>query len=99
MVAPDLIDAEALSVLRGLERSGQLTTKRAEQALSDLMSAPIRRVPTVQLLADAWALRSNLSAYDACYAALALSLDRALVTADHRLAGAASRLATSVLLV
>jgi predicted nucleic acid-binding protein len=35
-----------------------------------------------------WALRANLSAYDAGYVALAEALDCALVTADARLSGA-----------
>ena len=33
-----------------------------------------------------WALRHNLSAYDACYVALAEALDCPLLTADARMA-------------
>jgi hypothetical protein len=36
----------------------------------------------------AWELRTNLSAYDALYVALAEQLDAPLLTADARLAGA-----------
>ena len=43
---------------------------------------PCRRWPR------AWELRTNLSAYDALYVALAEQLDAPLVTADARLARA-----------
>ena len=36
-----------------------------------------------------WALRNNLTAYDAVYIALAEALDAPLLTRDRRLAGAA----------
>jgi predicted nucleic acid-binding protein len=98
MVAPDLIDPEVLSVLRRFELSGQLATERAQQALDDLLSAPIRRFPTALFLQGAWALPANLSAYDACYVALASGLGCSLVTADRRLARAADS-GTSVIVV
>ena len=40
------------------------------------------------LLGRVWALRHNVSAYDASYVALADALDCPLLTADARLAGA-----------
>jgi len=40
------------------------------------------------LAAVAWALRDNLSFYDALYVALAAALDAPLITADARLASA-----------
>ena len=48
----------------------------------------LMRYPMVGLLKRIWALRDNLSAYDASYVALAESLDCALVTADARLSNA-----------
>lgn len=41
----------------------------------------------VGLLARVWALRDNLSAYDATYVALAEAIGCELLTADSRLAG------------
>jgi predicted nucleic acid-binding protein len=45
-------------------------------------------MPTIGLLEDAWSLRANVSAYDACYVALARELKAELITADRRLASA-----------
>ena len=49
---------------------------------------PARRHQTRSLWPRAWELRTNLSAYDALYVALAEQLDAPLVTADARLARA-----------
>lgn len=86
MVSPDLVNAETMSVLRRLEAGGLLTPGRAAQAVADLERAPLRRVPTAPLLRPAWALRTTVSSYDACYLALAQQLACPLVTADLRLA-------------
>jgi predicted nucleic acid-binding protein len=43
----------------------------------------------VGLLGRVWELRENVTAYDACYIALAEALDVPLVTADARLGLAA----------
>jgi predicted nucleic acid-binding protein len=85
MVAPDLLNAEVLSVLRRLEQRAALTSARAALAVTDLMTAPIRRLSTLPLITDIWLLRANVSPYDACYVALARALGCALVTADARL--------------
>jgi predicted nucleic acid-binding protein len=86
MVAPDLITVEVLSTVRRLVRHGLIDTPRAEEALHDLVTAPIRQMPTLPLAEAVWRLRENLSAYDACYVALAAALDCPLVSADARLA-------------
>lgn len=86
MVSPDLVNVETMSVLRRLEAGGILSRTRAAQAFADLERAPLRRVPTAPLLRRAWALRSHVSSYDACYVALAQQLGCPLVTADLRLA-------------
>ena len=52
------------------------------------MSLEVQRFPAVWLSRRIWALRHNLSAYDACYVALAESLDCPLLTADARIAAA-----------
>jgi predicted nucleic acid-binding protein len=86
MVAPDLINVEVLSALRRLVRQSLLAPARADQAVMDLAVTPIRHFPAHPLVDVIWRLRHNLSAYDACYVALAGALDCSLVSADARLA-------------
>jgi predicted nucleic acid-binding protein len=88
MVAPDVVNPEVLSALRRLERTGTLTARRAVQAVDDLMDAPVRRFSTLPLLAEAWSLRANAAAADACYVVLARILRCPLVTADRKLSRA-----------
>ena len=82
LVAPELIDLEVLSTLRRAARAKRLDERRSAQALTDLATLPLRRVPHLSLLARVWELRDNLSAYDASYVALAEALDTVLLTAD-----------------
>ena len=56
--------------------------------MADLLDLPITVYPTAPLLPRVWELRGNVSAYDACYLALAEALDSLLLTADARLAAA-----------
>jgi predicted nucleic acid-binding protein len=89
MAAPELIDLEVASVLRGRLAGGHLDTRRAELALADLVDIPVQRAPHRSLLARCWELRGDLTVYDAVYVALAEALDSDLLTADVRLAKAA----------
>jgi predicted nucleic acid-binding protein len=85
LAAPEIVDLEVTSVWRRM-----LTDeRRATLALADLVDLPLRRTSHLPLLPRCWELRHNLTPYDAAYVALAEALDVALVTADHRLAGAA----------
>jgi predicted nucleic acid-binding protein len=88
LAAPDIVNPEVLSVLRRLERTGELRAARAGQAIDDLVDAPVRRFPTLPLLPVVWELRGSVSSYDACYVALARALGCPLVTGDLRLARA-----------
>jgi predicted nucleic acid-binding protein len=88
MVAPDVVNPDVLSILRRLERTGSLPAREAVQAVDDLMDAPVRRFSTLPLLAEAWMLRANVSAADACYVVLARILRCPLVTADRKLSRA-----------
>jgi predicted nucleic acid-binding protein len=88
LVAPDLVNPEVVQSLRGLERGGKVTSARACTAIGRLAESDIARVPTRMLLRDIWSLRANLSAYDACYVALARALDCPLVSTDKPLARA-----------
>ena len=57
---------------------------------ADLLPGQVdhRHQMTGALARAAWALRQNLSFYDALYVALAAALDAPLITADRRLSGA-----------
>lgn len=87
--APHLIDAEVGHVLRRAVLAGDLRASTAHAALEDLAGLPLRRVAHIGLLDRAWALRRNVSFYDALYVALAERLGLPLVTLDARLARAA----------
>ena len=86
LAAPDLLGVEVLSVVRRHLASGDLDARQASNAVDDLLALPITLYPTTPLLRRCWELRSNVTAYDACYVALAEALDVVLLTADARLA-------------
>jgi predicted nucleic acid-binding protein len=87
--APQLIDYEVISVLRGLARGGHLTESRALDALTDFHDLPVQRWPASDgLRRRAFQLRHNLSAYDAAYVALAEAMDCPLLTRDARISRA-----------
>jgi predicted nucleic acid-binding protein len=83
--APHLLDVEIVQALRRLVRTGDMPAARAEEALDDLAALAIRRHSHFDLLARAWELRSNLTAYDAMYVVVAEALDAVLVTSDSPL--------------
>ena len=85
LAAPDLIDLEVTSVLRGRLAGGHLDVRRSHLALMDLIDLPLQRVPGRILLERCWELRDNLTVYDAAYVAVAEALDVPLLTADTRL--------------
>lgn len=87
--APHLLDVEVAQVLRRLVLAKEIDAARAQAALDDFLAFPIRRYPHDVLLPRVWFLRSNFSAYDAVYVALADVLDAPLLTHDRRLATAA----------
>jgi predicted nucleic acid-binding protein len=88
LTAPDSVNPEVLQSIRRFQRSGNVDRDRAEEMLAGFLAMAIARTPTVSLMTDAWALRDNLSAYDACYVVLARRLGCPLITGDHRLARA-----------
>ena len=88
ITAPDLVDVETVSVLRKRWLGRTLTDQRFEVAVAHLRQLQFERVPTLRMMHRAFELRANVSAYDACYVALAELLDCELLTTDGRLAGA-----------
>ncbi len=86
--APHLIDVEVAQVIRRYTANGEIDEERGRAALADLAALPLQRFPHDFLLPRIWALRNNLTAYDAAYVALSEALDAVLLTRDKRLAAA-----------
>lgn len=86
--APHLVDVEVANGLRRAAAAGLIGADRAQDALLDLDDMPVVRYPHGALLSRAWELRTNLTAYDAVYVALAEVIEAPLVTCDGRLARA-----------
>jgi predicted nucleic acid-binding protein len=84
--APHVIDVEVAQVFRRYAAAGAMSDARARDALRLLVEFPVTRYPHDAMLPRIWALRHNLSAYDAAYVALAEGLRTPLVTRDRRLA-------------
>ena len=88
LIAPEMMDAEVVSVLRRAVLSNRLEEDRAVLALEDLYDWPVERISHRTLAALAWRFHRNVSAYDAFYIAAARAYDAPLLTADSRLARA-----------
>lgn len=83
--APASVDAE---IVHGLRRQWFLRLVDETEvvgALQMLETFPIVRHPVTHLVERMWALRENITAYDAGYVALAESLGVPLLTRDGRL--------------
>ncbi len=85
LVAPHLMPAEVTNVLRKLVTSGSLSAGTARMAHDGLGSLPVELFGYDAFAERVWALRKNVTAYDAWYVALAESLDAPLITLDLRL--------------
>lgn len=92
---PDLVYIEVANAFLGYLRAGVITTTQADERLAHIVAAPLESIPLrlVARQALALSLTRRLSAYDACYLALAIGYDAILVTADRRLAAATERAA------
>jgi len=91
--APHLLDLEVTQTLRRHEAMRPAEAARYREALDDLARVRLFRYPHNMLLPRVWALRNNLTAYDAAYVALAEMLGAVLMTRDRRLATAAGHYA------
>jgi predicted nucleic acid-binding protein len=84
--APHLIDVEVVHAVRRFAASGVIDESRGRAALIALEDFGLERYGHSDLLPRMWALRHNLTAYDAAYVALAEALDAPLLTCDAPLA-------------
>src|SRR5260370_1279294 len=82
LAAPCLLDLEVLQTIPKKVQAGSLTASAGAEAVSRLKRLPIARHPHAALVDRIWALRANLTAYDAAYVALAERLRLTLLTAD-----------------
>jgi predicted nucleic acid-binding protein len=87
---PDLFYIECANILWKHTRRSGYPADKAQKDLSNLGALALRRVPTAELMTDALAVavQEAITAYDACYVALARRLGVQLVTADEKLARA-----------
>ncbi len=92
--APHLLDVEVAQVLRRYAARGAIPASRGHRALELLARFPITRYPHQPMLSRIWALRANMTAYDAAYVALAEALGATLLTRDERLAAVPGARAT-----
>ncbi|MCA1673560.1 MAG: type II toxin-antitoxin system VapC family toxin [Actinobacteria bacterium] len=86
--APQLIDAEVASAVRGLLLDGKIELTRATQMLDDFAALRITRHPMRPHLGRVIELRNNLTAYDAFHVALSETLRIALLTQDPKISRA-----------
>ncbi len=88
LAAPELALAEACNILRRLERTRQISRLEAASAHADLPQLDLVLFPYMPFAERIWALRENLTCYDAWYVALAETLDCPLATLDRKLSRA-----------
>ena len=85
---PELALAEASNILRRLERAGEISRLEANSGHGDLLRLDLELFSFVPFAERVWALRNNLTSYDAWYVALAEALDCPLVTLDRKISRA-----------
>ncbi|MCG8469136.1 MAG: type II toxin-antitoxin system VapC family toxin [Gemmatimonadetes bacterium] len=83
---PHLADLEVAHAVRRHALNGSLDDDAGLDVLRDLTLLPLHRYAHDILLGRVWELRGGMSAYDACYVALAEVLDAPLLTRDAALA-------------
>jgi predicted nucleic acid-binding protein len=92
LLVPDLFYIECANILWKHTRRSGYPTEKARKALTDLGKLALKRYPTADLAAQALdiAVDKSVTAYGACYIALALQLSVPFVTADEKLSRALS---------
>jgi predicted nucleic acid-binding protein len=85
--APDLLFAETAHVLWKKARRGEISARSAKDLVDAICASDVESIPSRVLAADAqaMALVTGQTVYDALYLALAVRLDTRLITADERL--------------
>ncbi len=88
LAVPDLFYIECTNVLWKHVRRLGYSAATAQKDLIDLRKLSLQSISTASLMADALkiALARSITAYDACYVALAQQLGIPCITADEKLA-------------
>ena len=87
LAAPEILVPEVVRYYARMARA-EASRAVADSAISDLDAAEIQYVPIWPYVQRIWELRQSVSAYDACYVAVAEALHCPVLTTDTRLAGA-----------
>jgi predicted nucleic acid-binding protein len=84
---PDLFYVECANIFWKQVRKGALTAAQVAAYETKLRGLPLNRTPTFELTVSALpiAVSYDITAYDACYVALAQRLGIPLITADQKL--------------
>ena len=85
LYSPSHLFVECAHGIRRMERDGDLTTFEALVAFQSMQSLAIELHPFEPYSERIWALRHNVTPYDAWYVAMAEALGCPLVTFDRRL--------------
>ena len=88
LAAPHLMPVEAANILRRASLAGQISSDTASIAHDGLLGLKVALFAYAPFASRAWELRPNVTIYDACYVALAESLECPLATLDRRLSQA-----------
>jgi predicted nucleic acid-binding protein len=86
-LSPDLLFPEVGNVIWKKVRRGELTASDGQKLAADISRVAVETVATRGLMVDAQALAvtTGLTVYDAMYLTLAVRLETALITADEKL--------------
>lgn len=89
LLVPDLFFIECANILWKKVRRGEYPESIAMASIADLRTLELPATPTIELMERALeiACAHGVTAYDACYVALAERSGIPLLTADDRLAG------------
>lgn len=98
LMAVDLIRVEVFNTLLRAVRTKRLDLAAAKLSVQFFERVPLRLQPTSDYASEAFdiARQQSGSVYDACYIALARSLDAPLATGDERMATVAETLGVQV---
>ena len=88
LIGPELVMVETSNVLRRLDLAGELSRADANAGHHDLLQLDLALFPFAPYAERVWALRHNLTCYDAWYVALAEAVRCPLVTLDVRISRA-----------
>ena len=90
LAVPDLFWPEFGNILGKAQRRGRMERETARKAVDSMTEVSLKTYPSRTLLRDACAIAFTFdrAVYDAIYVALAVELDKPLVTADEKLANA-----------